>query len=82
MRGINLADEAEVPAEKKPCVLPTLLLVSELDYVTRADMQIPKSREWCTNLNVKTLDCGHWIQLERPDVVNGLLEEFAAEVCK
>lgn len=82
MRGVNLADEAEVPAEKKPCVLPTLLLVSELDYVTRADMQIPKSSEWCTNLNVKTLDCGHWIQLERPDVVNGLLEEFAAEVCK
>ena len=82
MRGVNLADEAEVPAEKKPCRLPTLLVVSELDFVTRADMQIAKSSEWRTNLTVKTLDCGHWIQLERPDVLNGLLEEFAAEVCK
>ncbi len=75
-------DEAQVPPEKKPCLLPTLLLVSELDYVTRADMQIPKSNEWCTNLNVKILDCGHWIQLEKSDVLNGLLEGFAAEVCK
>ena len=82
MRGINLADEAEIPPEKKPCLLPTLLLVSERDYVTRADMHISKSNEWCSNLNVKTLDCGHWIQLERPDVLNGLLEGFAAQVCK
>ncbi|ERF68922.1 hypothetical protein EPUS_08082 [Endocarpon pusillum Z07020] len=81
-RGVNSADEAEVPPEKKLCLLPTLLIISELDYVARADMQIPRTKEWCPNLRVKTLDCGHWIQLERPAVVNALLEEFAAEVCK
>ena len=80
MRGVNAADEAEVPVENKACRLPNLLIVSENDYVTLADMQISKSKEWCTELQIETLDCGHWIQLEKADVLNGLLRQFAAKV--
>ncbi|MCJ1396073.1 hypothetical protein MMC18_008961 [Xylographa bjoerkii] len=80
MRGINTADEDEVPPEHKPCPLPTLLIVSKLDYATRADMQIMKSTEWCPQLQIETLDCGHWIQLERPDELLRLLVRFAADL--
>jgi soluble epoxide hydrolase/lipid-phosphate phosphatase len=80
MRGINLADEAEISPDKKLCPLPTLLVVSTLDYATRADMQVSKSKEWCPQLEIETLDCGHWIQLERPEELMALLERFAAAV--
>ncbi|KAL9112409.1 MAG: hypothetical protein Q9227_003251 [Pyrenula ochraceoflavens] len=78
MQGINSSDEAEV--SDKECPLPNLLVVSEQDYVTRADMQSAKSKEWVPDLRIETLDCGHWIQLERPDELFKLLEGFATEV--
>lgn len=80
MRAVNQANEAKVPIKDKPCRLPTLLIVSEQDYATRADVQISKSKEWCPQLQIETLDCGHWIQLERPDELMRLLERFVAEV--
>ncbi|KAL9121424.1 MAG: hypothetical protein Q9187_002016 [Circinaria calcarea] len=80
MRGVNTADEDAVPTEKRSCPLPTMLVVSELDYATRADMQIMKSTEWCPQLQVELLDCGHWIQLERPNELMRLLERFAAKI--
>ena len=80
MRGVNEADEAVVELKDRPCPLPTLLVVSERDYVTRADMQIGKSKEWVPDLRVETLDCGHWIQLERPRELLALIQQFAADV--
>lgn len=80
MRGVNLADEADVPEDKKPCSLPTLLVVSSQDYATRADMQTVKTKEWCPQLQIETLDCGHWIQLEKPKELTTLLVRFATTV--
>jgi len=80
MRGVNTADEAAVAEADRPCRLPTLLVVSEQDYVTRADMQTAKSKEWVPDLRIETLDCGHWIQLERPEKLSRLMEHFAQEV--
>jgi soluble epoxide hydrolase/lipid-phosphate phosphatase len=80
MRAVNAADEAEVPHEQKFCSLPTMLVVSDQDYVTRADMQIPKSEKWCPQLQIETFDCGHWVQLEKPDEVTKLLKQFASKV--
>lgn len=82
MRGVNIADEKDIPYERKFCDLPALLVVAERDYATRADMQVPRSREWCRELRVETLDCGHWIQLEKADELTALLEGFAREVVK
>lgn len=81
MRGVNNADEAGIPDEDRDCHLPTLLVVSEKDYVTRADMNIATTKEHTPDLRVKNFaDCGHWIQLERPDELHQLLEEFALEL--
>lgn len=81
MRGINEVDEAKIPDANKDCHLPTLLIVSEKDYVTRADMNIATTKERAPDLRVKNFaDCGHWIQLERPNELHQLLEEFALEL--
>jgi hypothetical protein len=52
----------------------------ENDYVTRAEVQIAKFKEWVPNLQVEMLDCGHWIQLEQPARLLGLLEKFASDI--
>jgi soluble epoxide hydrolase / lipid-phosphate phosphatase len=81
MRGVNLPDEAEVAQEDMHCSVPTLLVVSDQDFVTRADMQSQQTRRWAAQLRTETLrGCGHWIQLERPDELQALLEGFAREV--
>lgn len=81
MRGVNDADEAAVSQEDKFCKVPTLLIVSDEDYVVRAEVSIMNCKEWCPNLRSESLTgCGHWIQLERPEEVHRLLENFGAEV--
>lgn len=80
MRGVNSADEAEVSEKERICKVPTLLIVSDQDYVTRADMQIMTSKKSVQDLRVEILvGCGHWIQLERAEELHRLLEAFATE---
>lgn len=82
MRGINLADESSLPAEAKKLTLPNLLVVSERDYATRADMQSQKAMELVESPRVEVLDCGHWIQLEKREELLKLLVGFAQEIVK
>ncbi|KAI0128326.1 Alpha/Beta hydrolase protein, partial [Xylariales sp. AK1849] len=80
MRGVNLPDEAEVSEEDRYCKVPTLLVVSDQDYVTRADMQSQNSEKWVKKLRIELLHGGHWIQLEQPGKLQELFEGFANEV--
>nr|POE76166.1 epoxide hydrolase a [Quercus suber] len=81
MRGVNTEDDAQVDEKQRFCHLPTLLVVSSDDHVTRADLQTAQSSKWCTDLRVEMIQgCGHWIQLEQPGRVFELMERFAAEV--
>lgn len=80
MRGINHADEADIPHQKKFLTLPNMLVVSTKDYATRADMQEQRHREWTEQTKVEVLDCGHWIQLEKREELVGLLSSFADEL--
>ena len=81
MRGVNDADEAALSQEGGFCKVPTLLIVSDEDYVIRAEAQVMKCKEWCPDLRIESLlGCGHWIQLERPEELQRLLEGFSAEV--
>ncbi|KAJ5640114.1 epoxide hydrolase [Penicillium longicatenatum] len=79
IRGVNAADEAEIADGR--CHLPTLLVVSQKDHVSRADMGIAGTKELAADLRVKSFEeCGHWIQLERPNEISAALEEFAQEL--
>ena len=81
MHGVNDVDETAISQEDRFCKVPTLLIVSDEDYVTRAEVQVMKCKEWCPDLRIESLlGCGHWIQLERPEELHRLLEGFSAEV--
>jgi soluble epoxide hydrolase / lipid-phosphate phosphatase len=80
MGGVNSEDEAAVPDEDKPCPLPNLFIAAEQDYVCRADLQTAQAKKWVPNLTVETVNCGHWVQLEEPEVVNRLLVNFAKTI--
>ena len=50
---------------------PTLMIYGKYDMVPQVDMA--KSVK---NLEIRTLDCGHWIQQERPEETNNLITEW------
>ncbi|KAI1932862.1 hypothetical protein LOZ12_000267 [Ophidiomyces ophidiicola] len=80
MRGVNTEDEAAVPESDIPCPLPNLFIAAQQDYVCRADLQSAQAKKWVPDLRIKTIDCGHWVQLEEPDLLSNLIVEFAEEV--
>lgn len=80
IRGIDVADHASLPEERKHANLPTLLVVSTKDPITRADVQKNETVKWVKHLKIEELSCGHWVQLELPDKLNQLLEGFADEM--
>lgn len=78
MRGINVADEAQLPEERKKVSVPTLLIVSKRDAVTRAEISKDGTSKGVKDLKIEELESGHWIQLELPDKLNQLLLDFAS----
>lgn len=80
IRGIDSVHCASLSEERKHVNLPTLLVVSDKDYITRADMQKESTTKWVKQLRIEELSCGHWVQLELPDHLTRLLEGFADEV--
>jgi len=50
---------------------PTLMIFGKYDMVPQVDMS--KSVK---NLEIRTLECGHWIQQERPEETNNLITEW------
>ena len=77
MRGIDIPYHATLSEDSKHVELPTLLVVSDQDYVTRADIQTEQTSKWIKRLEIVELSCGHWVQLELPNKLNDLLETFA-----
>ncbi|KAL4895731.1 Alpha/Beta hydrolase protein [Aspergillus ambiguus] len=80
MRGVNTEDETAVPEEDIPWPLPNLFVAAKRDYVCRADLQSELARKWVPNCRIETVDCGHWVQLEKPDILNKFLVGFARDV--
>ncbi|EJP66152.1 epoxide hydrolase, putative [Beauveria bassiana ARSEF 2860] len=80
MRGVNIPDESVLPDEARYCGVPTLFVAASQDFVTRADAQGANTRKWARDLRVKELDCGHWVQLEKPEELHSSLVEFAQQI--
>tara|TARA_R110002073_G_scaffold12017_11_gene53948 strand:- start:861 stop:1808 length:948 start_codon:yes stop_codon:yes gene_type:complete len=51
--------------------IPTLMIYGEHDMVPQMDMS-----DSVEDLEIHTLDCGHWIQQEKPDETNQILLEW------
>ena len=76
MAGLNIEDDARIPAERATIEQPTLLVTCRNDPAGIPAMAEEGTRASARNLEVKQLDTGHWVQLEKPDEVNQLLKEF------
>jgi pimeloyl-ACP methyl ester carboxylesterase len=56
---------------KQTIELPSLMIYGEYDMVPKVDMT-----DIVLDLEIKTLDCGHWIQQEEPEKTNQILLEW------
>lgn len=76
MANLNTEDEAGIPPERFHIQQPTLLITCSQDPLAIAAMQEGAMRPFVKNLQVETVDTGHWLQLEKADEVNGFLKAF------
>ncbi|KAL8721033.1 MAG: hypothetical protein Q9225_002206 [Loekoesia sp. 1 TL-2023] len=76
MANVNAADEEAVTPERRQIDRPTLLVTCRKDYVAVPAMQEEQMRPFAKSMEVETLECGHWVQLEKSDEVNEILKRF------
>lgn len=79
LRNINEEDEKKIPASAHILTHPTLLIASTNYFIT-ATVNFPEQmRPFVPDLKVETVNGGHWLQLEKPDEVNRILDGFMGE---
>ncbi|KAM0076137.1 hypothetical protein ACKRZS_011831 [Fusarium odoratissimum] len=79
LRNINEEDERKITTAAHVLTHPTLLIAST--NVITATMNIPEQMlPFVPDLIVEQVAGGHWLQLEKPDEVNEILEKFVARL--
>ena len=76
---ILLICNAEIPTPAHTLTHPTLLIASTGYFITVTINFAEQMRPLVPNLKVENVDGGHWLQLEKADEVNKILEEFMEE---
>jgi len=80
VRNLNTEDNSQIPEESKFISVPTLVIVSDQDFVCRAEVAETISPKRLRNYKIKKLEgCGHWVQLEKRDEFSEMLVEFAED---
>lgn len=82
IRGINTEDEADIEGGVGKCTVKNLYIAAKQDYVCRMEVGSHMTTTNVVDSRIEVVDAGHWVQLEKPDVVNELLVGFAEEVTK
>jgi len=78
VQNLDTEDNAQIPEEHKFISIPTLVIVSDHDYVCRIEVAEQLSSNHLRNYKIKKFEkCGHWIQLERKDEFSEVLVQFA-----
>ncbi|KAF4943799.1 hypothetical protein FGADI_13156 [Fusarium gaditjirri] len=79
LRNINEEDEQKITTATYVLTHPTLLIAST--NVITAAMNIPEQMlPFVPDLKVEQVAGGHWLQLEKPDEVNEILDKFVARL--
>ena len=61
--------------------VPVLLILAKKDYVAKSEIQRSNTVPWVKGkLRIEEVESGHWVMMEREEVVNGLLREVGKEV--
>ncbi|KAL8653888.1 MAG: hypothetical protein Q9210_001839 [Variospora velana] len=76
MANVNAADEDALPTERHRIDKPTLLITCKKDYVCVPVLQEEQMKPLVKDMEIESLDCGHWVPLEAADEVNRILQDF------
>lgn len=76
MANLNADDDKNIPSDRLQTDKPALLLVCTNDCVAIPSMQEEDMRAFASDVTVESLDCGHWIQLEKANEVNEMVTSF------
>ena len=77
--SILLIYNTEIPTPAHTLTHPTLLIASTSYFITVTINFPEQMRPLVPDLKVKNVNGGHWLQLEKADEVNKILEEFIEE---
>ncbi|TVY80775.1 Bifunctional epoxide hydrolase [Lachnellula suecica] len=78
IRDINASDDAQIPEAHKFVDVPTLVVVGDEDFITRAELAEQMSEARLRDFKIRKVEgCGHWIQLEKREEFSGILVGFA-----
>lgn len=75
--GVNDADEANLNQEDWMLHVPVLNIAGAADMVARPEFMEGTKRWAATGFTSQTLEGGHWLSQELPELVNELLLGFA-----
>lgn len=70
---VVLSPDAKIP-------VPVLLLTAARDPVAIADAQIGNTRPFASNFSVKSIQAGHFLQVEQPQQVSKEIFGFISNV--
>ncbi len=73
---------ADIPTGQAQLNKPVLLITATKDAVGLASLAEGGTRPYAPDLRVKPVEAGHWVQLEKKDETNAILEEFFLEVSR
>jgi soluble epoxide hydrolase/lipid-phosphate phosphatase len=76
---IPLIYNTEIPTPAHTLTHPTLLIASTGYIITVTINFAEQMRQLVPDLKVENVIAGHWLQLEKADEVNKILEEFIEE---
>jgi len=79
-RKLNNDEEAECAKTHTPIKQPVLLMTATQDRICIASIQEALTKPHAEDLRIESVDAGHWVQLEKPEETNSLLESFFEEV--
>lgn len=81
MSGLNLLDETSASPPLEPKLhMPVLYVESSHDPISGGERAIQGMQALIPDLTVKKVASGHWVQLEKADEINTILEEFVKGV--
>jgi pimeloyl-ACP methyl ester carboxylesterase len=83
IHGLNQEDEQSALAANDidaTLHLPVFMIAASRDPIAGGTTAVERMRAAVENLKVETLPTGHWVQLERAEEVNALLEGFVMGV--
>ena len=80
LANVNHSDDVAIPAVNHHISKPALYVACRNDFVAVPRLQEEGMRPWVKDLKVVEMDCAHWVQLQKREELNKVLEAFLGEV--